>query len=83
MLVSRWFEEGKQDTHLLGLLGGHRVKRLLSHMLDETQFLSDYGVRSLSRQYAERPYSIKIINGTEMSVSYVPGDSDSDMYGGN
>jgi hypothetical protein len=81
-LVSRWYEEGKQDTHLLGLLGGHRVKRLLSHMLDETQFLSDYGVRSLSRGYAGHPYSIKL-NGTEMSVSYVPGDSDSDMYGGN
>ena len=83
LLVSRWYEEGKQDTHLLGLLGGHRVKRLLSHMLDETAFLSDYGVRSLSKEYASHPYRIKIINGTEMTVSYVPGDSDSDMYGGN
>jgi hypothetical protein len=51
-------------------------------MLDETQFLSDYGVRSLSREYAAHPYSIKI-NGADMSVPYVPGDSDSDMYGGN
>jgi hypothetical protein len=82
LLVSRWYEEGKYDTHLLGLLGGHRVKRLLSHMLDETQFLSDYGVRSLSKAYASHPYSIRI-NGLEMSVRYVPGDSDSDIYGGN
>jgi hypothetical protein len=82
LLVSRWYEEGKQDTHLLGLLGGHRVKRLLSHMLDESTFLSDYGVRSLSKEYAQHPYRIQI-NGAEMSVPYVPGDSDSDMYGGN
>ncbi|WP_205509976.1 MGH1-like glycoside hydrolase domain-containing protein [Longitalea arenae] len=82
LLVSRWYEEGKENKHLLGLLGGHRMKRLLSHMLDETTFLSDYGVRSLSKEYARHPYCIKI-NGTEMSVPYVPGDSDCDMYGGN
>jgi hypothetical protein len=81
-LVSRWYEEGKQDTHLLGLLGGHRMKRLLCHMLDETEFLSDYGVRSLSKKYAQQPYSITV-NGNVMTVPYVPGDSDSDMYGGN
>lgn len=82
LLVSRWYEEGKENKHLLGLLGGHRVKRLLSHMLDETTFLSDYGIRSLSKEYARHPYSIKI-NGAHMSVPYVPGDSDCDMYGGN
>jgi hypothetical protein len=82
LLVSRWYEEGKQDTHLLGLLGGHRMKRLLSHMLDETAFLSDYGIRSLSKEYAKHPYCINI-NGAEMSVPYVPGDSDSAMFGGN
>jgi hypothetical protein len=82
LLVSRWYEEGKENKHLLGLLGGHRVKRLLSHMLDETAFLSDYGIRSLSKEYAKHPYSINI-NGAKMSVPYVPGDSDCDMYGGN
>jgi hypothetical protein len=82
LLVSRWYEEGKQDTHLLGLLGGHRMKRLLSHMLDETAFLSDYGIRSLSKEYAKHPYSINI-NGAPFSVPYVPGDSDSPMFGGN
>ncbi len=82
LLVSRWFEEGKADTHLLSLLGGHRMKRLLSHMLDETGFLSDYGVRSLSKEYEKHPYQIRI-NGADMKVPYVAGDSDCDMYGGN
>jgi len=82
LLVSRWFEDGKGDVHLLGLLRGHRMKRLLARMLDETEFLSVYGVRSLSKKYGEQPYSITI-NGGELKVQYVPGESDSDMYGGN
>jgi hypothetical protein len=81
-LVSRWYEEGKQDVHLLSLLRGHRMKRLLCRMLDETEFLSTYGVRSLSKKYDDHPYSIHI-NGGELRVDYVPGESDSNMYGGN
>lgn len=81
-LVSRWYEEGKEDVHLLGLLRGHRMKRLLARMLDETEFLSPYGVRSLSKKHGDHPYSIHV-NGTELTVAYVPGESDSAMYGGN
>jgi hypothetical protein len=82
LLVSRWYVEGQQDTHLLSLLRGHRMKKLLSRMLDETEFLSDYGVRSLSKKYGDHPYVVRI-NGAELMIHYVPGESDTDIYGGN
>src|SRR5262249_38522656 len=50
-LVSRWHEPGRGDRRLLSLLRGHRMKRLLRRMLDESEFLSPYGVRALSKHY--------------------------------
>ena len=50
-LVSRWNEPGSGERHLLSLLRGHRMKCLLRRMLDETEFLSDYGVRALSKRH--------------------------------
>src|SRR5262249_26927208 len=67
---------------LLSLLRGHRMKRLLRRMLDESEFLSDYGVRALSRYHLERPYTV-ICRGTELTVRYLPAESDSGMFGGN
>ena len=81
-LVSRWHEPGIGDLRLLSLLRGHRMKSLLNRMLDETEFLSDYGVRSLSRIYKDHPY-IFDISGMEFKVSYLPAESDSAMFGGN
>jgi hypothetical protein len=81
-LVSRWHEPGIGDLRLLSLLRGHRMKSLLKRMLDETEFLSDYGVRSLSRFHKDHPY-IFDIGGMEFKVTYLPAESDSGMFGGN
>jgi len=81
-LVSRWFEPGLGERRLLSLLRGHRMKRLLKRMLDETEFLSDYGVRALSRRYKDNPY-IFHANSNAFTVTYQPGESDSGMFGGN
>jgi hypothetical protein len=81
-LVSRWQEPGRGETHLLSLLRGHRMKALLRRMLDETEFLSDYGVRAVSRFHADNPYVLEH-NGEGFSVGYVPGESESGLFGGN
>jgi hypothetical protein len=81
-LVSRWYEPGRGYRGLLSLLRGHRMKRLLRRMLDASEFLSDYGVRSLSRQHAQAPYEFRL-DGELERVAYEPGDSRSGLFGGN
>jgi hypothetical protein len=81
-LVSRWQEPGRGERRLLSLLRGHRMKRLLRRMLDQAEFLSDYGVRALSRYHHEHPYSITC-NGHVLTVDYQPAESDSGLFGGN
>jgi hypothetical protein len=81
-LVSRWTDPGMGDTRLLSLLRGHRMKCLLRRMLDETEFLSDYGVRALSKHHDANPYQFHV-NGMTRSVKYQPGESDSGLFGGN
>jgi hypothetical protein len=84
-LVSRWNEPGPASAgqrHLLSLLRGHRMKCLLRRMLDETEFLSDFGVRAISRHHREHPYEFHA-NGTTMSVGYQPAESNSGLFGGN
>jgi mannosylglycerate hydrolase MGH1-like protein len=81
-LVSRWGEEGMGKRHLLALVRGHRMKRLLARMLDPDEFLSDHGVRSLSRYHRKHPYMIDV-DGMTYTVRYDPGDSTSGLFGGN
>ncbi|MBO0359149.1 glucosidase [Hymenobacter sp. BT186] len=82
-LVSRWQEPGKGQTHLLSLLRGHRMKKLLRRMLDEAEFLSDYGVRSVSRYHKDHPFVFEDAGGTNARVDYEPGESSTDLFGGN
>ena len=81
-LVSRWYEQGKGETRLLSLVRVHRLKCILRRMLSEAEFLSDYGVRALSKYHREHPYEYRAA-GQTFSVSYVPGESTSSMFGGN
>jgi hypothetical protein len=81
-LVSHWNEAGHGQRRLLSLLRGHRMKRLLARMLDETEFLSDFGIRAISKYHDRHPYVFNV-NGMDLDVRYLPGESDSGLFGGN
>jgi hypothetical protein len=74
--------EGVAGRDMLALIGGDRLRRILARMLDENEFLGPYGIRALSRHHLEHPYVLSV-QGREYRVGYVPGDSDSGMFGGN
>ncbi len=96
---ARWLLEHRQDLaqyvtymdvegcpshshRMLAVPSRERLVRVLRHMLDENEFLSPHGIRSLSRYHREHPYVFRL-DGTEQRVAYVPGESDSRMFGGN
>jgi hypothetical protein len=81
-LVSRWEEPGLGERRLLSLLRGSRMKKLLRRMLDESEFLSPYGVRALSRAHLDQPYVFSS-RGDFHCVFYEPGESRTGAFGGN
>ena len=81
-LCAKWNVPGMGDRRLLSLVPGERLVRILQRMLDESEFLSDYGVRALSRVYLEHPYRFAV-GDHELTVHYQPGESDSGLFGGN
>ncbi|HKM72069.1 MAG TPA: glucosidase [Stellaceae bacterium] len=81
-LVSRWHEVSGGEDHLMSLLRGHRLKCLLRRMLDEDEFLSDYGIRALSKHHEKHPFRFEHA-GQQYGVSYLPGESTSGVFGGN
>lgn len=81
-LVSRWNETKSTGKHMVSLLRGYRMKCLLKYMLDENEFLSEYGIRSVSKYHLEHPYSVTI-NGQTFTIKYTPAESDSGLFGGN
>ena len=66
----------------LSLVNRHRLKRVLSYMLDENEFLSDYGIRALSRHHLDHPYTLPV-NDMNYRVDYEPAESSTGLFGGN
>jgi hypothetical protein len=73
---------GYGERGIAALVNPQRLRRILSRMLDEKEFLSSYGIRALSRYHAEHPYGFKV-GGQEYRVNYLPAESDTGMFGGN
>jgi hypothetical protein len=73
---------GVAGRRLGSILNETKLRRVLAKMLDENEFLSPYGLRSLSRYHADHPYVIQA-GGQEYRVSYLPAESDTGMFGGN
>jgi hypothetical protein len=80
--VSRWNDPGADGRHLLSLARVFRMTKLLERMLDESEFLSPHGVRSVSRQYLDQPYEFDY-GGQQYRLKYLPAESDSGTFGGN
>jgi hypothetical protein len=80
--VASMTREGKQERRLLSVLQRDRLIRVLERMLDESEFLSPYGIRSVSKYHEKNPYSIQL-DGHEYSVAYEPAESRTAMFGGN
>jgi hypothetical protein len=81
-LISNWRVAGQGDRRLLSLLRGGRMKALLHRMLDESGFLSDFGVRALSKIHERDPFCLQAA-GSLHEVGYWPCESRSGLFGGN
>ena len=73
---------GVGGRRFFSVLDENKLRRVLSIMLDEKEFLGPYGIRSLSRYHAEHPYVFRL-GDREYKVSYIPAESDTGMFGGN
>jgi hypothetical protein len=73
---------GYRERGIAALVKPDRLRRILTRMLDENEFLSPYGIRALSRYHNEHPYVVQV-EGQEYKVNYLPAESDTGMFGGN
>jgi hypothetical protein len=75
-------EGGLEERRLLSVVNRGRMERILQRLFDETEFLSPYGIRSVSRYHAQHPYELHL-NGSNFRVAYEPAESASGTFGGN
>lgn len=75
-------KQGVAGRRLASILNETKLRRVLEKMLDEDEFLSPYGIRSLSRYHEQHPY-VMTVSGQEYRVGYLPAESDTGMFGGN
>jgi hypothetical protein len=75
-------KQGQHGRMLAAFLNEHNLRRVLAKMLDENEFFSPYGIRSLSRYHAEHPYGFRV-GDQGYGVSYLPAESDTGMFGAN
>jgi hypothetical protein len=80
--VAPWDIQGQRQTGLLAILDGDRLAAVLRRVLDPDEFLSEYGVRALSRYHLEHPYVFNA-GGHDLTVKYLPAESDNRLFGGN
>ena len=73
---------GVAERGIIALVNEQRLRRILTRMLDENEFLSPYGIRSISRYHTDHPY-VFFAGGQEYRVGYLPAESDTGMFGGN
>jgi glycosyl hydrolase family 63 len=73
---------GRGERRLLSIVDPERLRRVLKIMLDENEFLSPYGIRSISRMHKDRPYRLGV-GGKEYRVDYEPAESSTGLFGGN
>jgi hypothetical protein len=80
--IASMVREGKGERRLLSIVPWHRLERVLRTMFDEDEFLSPYGLRSLSRHHRRNPFHL-MIDGESYGVHYEPAESTTGLFGGN
>ena len=80
--IAEMSEVGPNQRRILSILNAERLRRVLRLMLDETEFLSPYGIRALSHYHRNHPYALSV-DGTEHRVQYEPAESTTGLFGGN
>jgi Mannosylglycerate hydrolase MGH1-like glycoside hydrolase domain len=81
-VLPSYVEPGHDGMRMLTIVSREALADLLRRVLDEQQFLSSFGIRSLSREHADKPYGFSVA-GERYEVAYLPGESDNRIFGGN